>query len=179
MVPHEDPNDARPIRCRWRRTWKTLPGGGRKPKSRFLVCATNDSRNVETTTYMPSPAVRRALMIYGLSQGWGAATIDVQTAFLLVPLPKDHGDIFVRLPKNMPECATALGYRGGGVYKLRKSLYGLKESPLLFNTYLEQTLRPLGWRRVLPGLYLRNGGQGVLGAYVDDIIVLSPQPQED
>lgn len=118
------PAGVQPIRCRWRRTWKPLPGGARKAKSRFLVCATNDHRDVETTTHMPAAYVRRALFVYGLSRGWTAATIDVQTAFLLVPLPPDHGDIYVRLPHHMPKFATEQGYRGGEVYKLRKSLYG-------------------------------------------------------
>lgn len=142
MVEQELPKGSHAIRCRWRRTWKELPGGGRKAKSRFLVCATNDPRDVETSTHMPSPAVRRSLIVYGLSRGWTAATIDIQTAFLLVPLPKEHGDVYVRLPPYMPECATSLGYKSGGVYKLQKSLYGLKESPLLFNQYLEKVLTP-------------------------------------
>lgn len=125
----EIPAGAKPIRCRWRRTWKGLAGGGRKAKSRLLVCATNDPRDVDTFTEMPSAWVRRLAMAYGLSNKWTGATIDVQTAFLLVPLPENHGEIFIRLPPTLPPAALSSGYRPLQVCKLRKTLYGLKEAP--------------------------------------------------
>lgn len=76
------------IRTRFRRTFKdVIDANGnavKQPKSRFLVCAYNDNRPVETATYVPSAHSRRLATAYGLFRGWRGATIDVKTAFLLV-----------------------------------------------------------------------------------------------
>lgn len=165
------------IRTRFRRVWKPLPGQTRKAKSRLLVCANNDPRCVDTATELPQGWIRRSGITFGLSQGWTAATIDVQTAFLLVTLPEDHGKIFVRLPKHLPKEIIDLGYVPGEVYRLQKSLYGLKEAPRLFNEYLAEKVLKLGWKAVAPGIFMREGG--IMMAYVDDIMVMSNNPTKD
>lgn len=81
------------IRTRFRRTFKeTIAEDGsvhKQPKSRFLVCAYNDKRPVDTTTFVPSAQSRRIATAYGLFRGWTGATIDIKTAFLLVRLTSD------------------------------------------------------------------------------------------
>lgn len=77
-----DVGDNRVCRTRFRRTLKTSAQMEVVHKSRFLVCETNDPRDVESNTEMPHPWMRRMMLVIGLSHGWTAATIDVKTAFL-------------------------------------------------------------------------------------------------
>lgn len=98
------PEGVRPCRTRFRRTLKTTATHEIVEKSRFLVCETKDDRPVEISTEMPTAWMRRMVVVMGMSRGWPAATIDIKTAFLLVPLPPEHGDIFVRLPSHLPQC---------------------------------------------------------------------------
>lgn len=186
------PPDSKPCRTRFRRTWKLgVRADERKAKSRFLVCETNDPRDVEITTEMPSAWIRRMAVVGGLSKGWSSATIDVKTAFLLVPLPKEHGEIFVKLPNSLPDEIQELGFKPNEIRKLNKSLYGLKEAPRLFNEFLVKTLAPLGWTPIVSGVFekvkmiQRTDGShtkkriGYLIAYVDDLLCLSKDPLRD
>lgn len=159
-----------PIRTRFRRTYKA----DGTPKTRFIVCATNDKRDVPTTTHLPMPYARRICHIAGASKGWRAATVDVKTAFLLVPLDEQ---VFIRLPDRLPANAIAAGHVPRGVYKLRKALYGLKESPRLFEKFLTGKLIELGYKKVDDGVFVRQGeAPGYLVTYVDDILCWSDDP---
>lgn len=154
------PEGVRPCRTRFRRTYKTSATLEVIEKSRFLVCETNDKRDVDISTEMPAAWIRRMLVVLGLSKGWRAATIDIKTAFLLVPLPPEHGDIYIRLPSHLPQCIVDLGYYPNATHKLNKSLYGLKESPRLFNEFLADKLSAIGWHRIAGGVFLRPDGTG-------------------
>lgn len=172
------------IKTRFRRTYKTVQRDGKKkqiPKSRFLICAYNDPRQVETATAVPSSASRRAATVFGLFRGWRGATIDVKTAFLLVPLI--NNDIYVVLPKQLPDYIKELGFREDAVMKLNKAAYGLKESPLLFNKWLAQQVKELGWEKLYDGIFIRKDSQGmtsgILTAYVDDLLLFSSDPVKD
>lgn len=169
------PEGVRPCRTRFRRTLKTTATHETVEKSRFLVCETKDTRPVEITTEMPTSWMRRMIITIGLSRGWKAATVDVKTAFLLVPLPPEHGDIYVRLPSFLPQCIRDIGYEPKAVHKLKKSLYGLKESPRLFNNFLAEKLAHLGWERITGGLF-KKGNSGFMCAYVDDLLCVSEHP---
>lgn len=182
-------------RTRFRRTYKLAirVNDPPKPKCRFLVCETNDTRDVEITTEMPSSWIRRLVVTKGLSDGFKSATIDVKTAFLLVPLPPEHGDIYVKLPDHLPECILSLpgNFRPGQIRKLNKSLYGLKEAPRLFNEFLANKLSGLGWNVIVSGVFekIKKEKQkdgsfldvrvAYLIAYVDDLLCMSRDPKSD
>lgn len=158
-----------PIRTRFRRIRKA----NGTPKTRFIVCATHDKRMVETTTHPPGGYARRLAHIAGLSQGWNAATVDVRTAFLLVPVADE---IFIRLPDTLPEVAIKHGHVPRGIYKLKRSLYGLKESPKLFEEYLQRKLESIAFERIDDGVFLRKEPRALLVTYVDDVLCWSPDP---
>lgn len=106
--------------------------------------------------------------------GWKAATIDVKTAFLLVPI---ETSIHVRLPDKLPKTAMDGGFVPQGIYKLRKALYGLKEAPRLFEIYLTQKLNGLGYSRIDDGVHFREDPiPAYLVTYVDDVMCWSPDP---
>lgn len=164
------------INTRFRRTWKSVSGGGRKAKTRFIARAISDNREVETTTALPSAPTRRIATIKGLQMGYHSATIDVTTAFLLVPMTTD---VYIRLPSTLPTFALQHGFKPHGTYKLKKTLYGLKEAPRLFNLYLSDKLKSIGWQEDLPGFFYKGSidtPSAILSAYVDDIHAWSPDP---
>lgn len=115
------------IRTRFRRTYKNIIDSRgcvvKQPKTRFLVCAFNDNRPVDTTTHVPSAQSRRIATAFGLFRGWRAATIDIKTAFLLVHLSSEE-PIYITLPQRLPQYIEDLGYKPHGVYRLRRALYG-------------------------------------------------------
>lgn len=121
-----------------------------------------------------SPVVRmssiRTLIALATSNGWRKMEqLDIKTCFLEAELERGT-DIYVEPPD---------GYESDNniVYKLRKSLYGLKQSSRLWwlnlGTYLEGCgMRKLEyedciWQRRNP----RTGKVVYLGAYVDDLVV--------
>lgn len=167
------PAGTRVIRTRLRRIFKA---DGRA-KTRFVVCATHDNRDVPTTTHLPLQYARRVCHLFGLCQGWKAATVDVQTAFLLVPLEED---VYVRLPNLIPDVGLASGHKPSGVYKLKKALYGLKESPRLFQKFLDNKLKSLNFNKLDDGVFGRFQGThpALVITYVDDILCWSANPED-
>lgn len=166
------PEGVKPIRTRFRRIFKS---DGRA-KTRFVVCATNDNRQVPTTTHLPLQYARRTCHILGLCKKWKAAVVDVQTAFLLVPI---EDDIYIRLPPTLPPAALEAGHIPNGVYKLNRALYGLKESPRLFQLHMENVLATLHFTKVDDGVFSRlNTGKrdAIIITYVDDVLCWSDDP---
>jgi hypothetical protein len=85
---------------------------------------------------------------------------NVVNAFVHAKLPYK---IYIRIP---------LGYeKSGTVLLLRKALYGLKESPLLWQRHFSASLRREGYLLVphKPCYFTKNGI--VIFFYIDDIVV--------
>lgn len=100
---------------------------------------------------------------------------DVKTAFLHSPIDKD---IFLTIP----ECFTCPGVsRKTHLLKLKKSLYGLKQSPYLWSETLSAFFLRQGFRH-LEGercLFVRHkiassAPECIIGVYVDDILIAAP-----
>jgi hypothetical protein len=91
--------------------------------------------------------------------------MDVDTAFLNAPLEED----IYMIPPDGYDIAP------GKVLKLKKSLYGLKQSPRNFNMTLNNTLVQMGFQRCVSDTciyYQRvNGHDMYISIYVDDIII--------
>lgn len=167
-----DTNNIKPIRTRFRRIFKS----DGKAKTRFVVCATNDNRQVPTTTHLPLQYARRVCHILGLCKQWKAAVVDVQTAFLLVPI---EDDIYIRLPPSLPPIALEAGHVPNGIYKLNRALYGLKESPRLFQLYMERVLGTLHFVKIDDGIFARlntSKRDAIMITYVDDVLCWSDDP---
>lgn len=91
--------------------------------------------------------------------------MDVVTAFLNGKIDEE---VYVKPPKGM-------NIEDGKVLKLKKGLYGLKQSPRLWNETLDTFLKRKGFTQCKsdPCIYVRNekGRYAILGVYVDDIIM--------
>lgn len=95
--------------------------------------------------------------------------MDAKSAFLQGTL--EH-EIYVAQPPHRAAPGTT---HTSHVCKLRKALYGLRQSPLVWNTLLTSKLVESGYVQLQnePCLFLRQGGDGLvlLAIYVDDITI--------
>ena len=116
------------------------------------------------------PVVRmeslRALIALSVQFGLQLHQVDVTTAFLNGELEEE---VYMQQP---------IGFVREGeehlVCKLKKSIYGLKQSPRCWNTALNKQLKEMGFVQSTsdPCLYIDTGGDVFfIGVYVDDIIV--------
>jgi len=99
-------------------------------------------------------------------------SIDVTTAFL-------NGEIleliFVKQPPGYEDKK-----RPNHVCKLNRSLYGLKQLPLMWNIKLNDVLIKEGFRRLGGdlGIYISKDKRTIMGVYVDDILICGPSDSE-
>ena len=117
------------------------------------------------------PVVRqeslRCLIALSVQNGLKLHQVDVATAFLNGTLEEE---VYMRQPE---------GFEVNGkehlVCKLKKSIYGLKQSPRCWNTALDTELKKMGFAQSPndPCIYYKNmeGEMLFLGVYVDDIII--------
>ena len=117
-----------------------------------------------------SPVVRmeslRALLALSVQFGLQLHQVDVTTAFLNGELEEE---VYMQQPK---------GFSREGeehlVCKLKKSIYGLKQSPRCWNTALEKQLKEMGFIQSTsdPCIYVDAGGDTFfIGVYVGDIVL--------
>jgi hypothetical protein len=134
---------ARMFPAGWRRTWKG-EGDKREAKSRLYARGNLDKRDkgwIETYSGTMDAGLMRLTMVYGLVKGWRLAKGDVMTAFLQTDA---KGELYLMLPDDLPDEAIELGYVPGGVYLMRKAVYGLAESPKLFTDAYKKAAGELG-----------------------------------
>ena len=118
------------------------------------------------------PVVRmeslRALIALSVQFGLQLHQVDVTTAFLNGELEEE---VYMQQPKGfVHEGEEHL------VCKLRKSIYGLKQSPRCWNAALDKQLRGMGFVQSTsdPCIYADAGGDTFfIGVYVDDIVMVS------
>ena len=116
------------------------------------------------------PVVRleslRALIALAVHYKLRLHQVDVTTAFLNGELEEE---VYMKQPKGfVTEGQEHL------VCKLKKSIYGLKQSPRCWNTTLDSHLKDMGFTQSVsdPCMYTDAGGDlFFIGVYVDDIIL--------
>ncbi|MCP4490581.1 MAG: DDE-type integrase/transposase/recombinase, partial [Gammaproteobacteria bacterium] len=120
-----------------------------------------------------SPVVRfeslRTAIALGARLGMKMHQMDVTTAFL-------NGTLKEEIYMRQPEGFEVKG-KEGMVCKLRKSLYGLKQSSRCWNEALHMQLSELGYQQsdADPCIYVKKceGSLIILAVYVDDIILMA------
>jgi hypothetical protein len=91
-------------------------------------------------------------------------SFDVETAFLNAKLKET---IYMEEPEGFKSA-------GNKVVLLQKSIYGLKQSPRLWQQELQGTLLELGFRLTCDNsIYVHDKDETILGVYVDDLLCLS------
>ena len=98
--------------------------------------------------------------------------MDVVTAFLNSPICTDF---YVNSPPRWDD-------KPRYVWKLNSALYGLKQSPMLWNNHIKDTLSRIGFEQNKKefGLYFRRSTVGLclIALYVDDLLIASASKLE-
>ena len=106
-----------------------------------------------------------ALIAFGVQNGLLMHLIDVTTAFLNGELEEE---VYMKQPEGFIRGEKHL------VCKLKKSIYGLKQSPRCWNSVLDGQFKQMGFIQCEsdPCIYRAcEGGVFIIGVYVDDIIL--------
>ncbi|KAJ1020395.1 hypothetical protein NDA13_005714 [Ustilago tritici] len=143
-----------------------------KFKARFCMHSFSQKEGIDFdkifTLVVPRDAIWTILTITAKFD-WEVDSVDVTPAYLNANL---HHNIYLKPPEGAEVPA-------GKVYKLIKSLYGLKQSGQEWHKELDTHLRRLGFFPLLnvPCIYLRGAGtsQVIIMVYMDDMLIVSPQ----
>lgn len=167
------PHNRKPITCRW--VFKTkLDGDGRPHTYKARLVARGFSQKFgEDYDETYAPIVRydtiRVLLAVSAMKKKYIRQLDVQSAYLNGVLEEE---IFMRQPPEFIQMGQE-----NKVCRLRKSLYGLKQSAVTWNRHITEILAKLKFKRSVadPCLYTRiekNASITYILLYVDDLLVV-------
>ena len=131
-------------------TKPNIHGGPARKKARIVICGNFQDVHPDefTASKTPSyPALRMALSVAS-HMSWPVECWDVSTAFLYARLFGDRdtdlggNEIYMRPPKILVETEVVAE---GVVWKIKKALYGLRTSPIAWETERDNTLKSLQW----------------------------------
>ncbi|KAL9265236.1 Retrovirus-related Pol polyprotein from transposon TNT 1-94-like protein [Drosera capensis] len=116
----------------------------------------------------------RIILALAAIRSWEVHHMDIKLAFLNRELEKE---VYVTQPG---------GFEVQGqehlVYRLSKSLYGLRQAPRAWNTRIDRSLKELGFIRYsqVQAIYTRGEGDVavIMGVYVDDLIMTGDNTRE-
>ena len=164
------PDGVKALGCLWVFKVKCGPDGKvSRFKARITVNGKTQVYGInysETFAPVAFATTIRLLLAIALVLSLELRQFDIKCAFLYAELPK-HEQCYMRAPP---------GYGKKGYWLLKRSLYGLCQSPRLFNKHLDKTLTKLGWTSCTfdPCLYMHTEAKAYLIVVVDDMILASP-----
>ncbi|KFD60695.1 hypothetical protein M514_27126 [Trichuris suis] len=170
------PEGKKAIKSKW--VFKTkckIDGTIERRKARLVakVCSQKPGINYEDT-FAPTVghASLRLLLSLAVQNDLEIIQMDVVTALLN---PKLKEEIYMELPEGVAKCQYPTYCR------LKKSIYGLKQSSRAWYDMLDGTLQRFGMKRLKsePCVYYRRIVEKMLiiGIYVDDLLILSNDQQ--
>jgi hypothetical protein len=164
----ELPKGKNKIGGRWVYATKSDVDGNVKFKARYVAKGYSQKENVDyNETYSPTAHMTSIRMLTQtiVDQDMVVHQMDVKTAYLNAPI---DCELYVEPPEGYTE-------HGRQVWKLNKSLYGLKQSGRNWNNLLNSHLQEDKFEQsdVDPCMYCRidEKGKVILIFYVDDIII--------
>ena len=158
------------VGCRWVFDLKFNEDGSiKRYKARLVAQGFSQTQGVdyfETFAPVASAVSVRLLLALATIHDWDVRQLDIETAYLNAPVKEE---IYMRQ-------VPGFEVPGNKVLKLKRSLYGLKQSGKNWNDYLSDFLLGIGMERskIDPCLfYFRDTGGKIalLSVYVDDIII--------
>jgi hypothetical protein len=164
------PLDRKPLTAKWVFTWKANAQGQIVKAKARLVARGFQQKEGQDYSELFAPTVSqvtfKVLMAHAASHNLLVHQLDVKTAFL-------YGDLEeVLYMQQPPGCADG----SGRVWRLLKSLYGLKQSPRQWHQKLKSELENLGYVQSLhdPALFYRlesDSYRSYLIMHVDDLLI--------
>ena len=173
----ELPKGRKPVGCKW--VFKAKRGSDGKVqrfKARLVAKGFTQKHGIDYDETF-SPVVRftsvRTLLAFAVQNGMMVHQMDVVTAFLNGTLEEE---IYMEQPP---------GYIKKGeehlVCKLKKSIYGLKQSPRCWNKVFNEYMTSLSYEQCAadPCVLVRTEGTEttIIAAYVDDLIIIAKNPE--
>ena len=171
------PTGRKPVGCKWLfKTKRTSEGKVERYKAR-LVAKGYTQKPGEYYDETFSPVVRyssiRTLLAFAIQNGMIIHQMDVVTAFLNGTLDED---LYMEQPP---------GYIKKGeehlVCKLKRSLYGLKQSSRCWNTVFKQYMESINFKQCTadPCIFVtgEEADLTIVAVYVDDLIVIAKTPE--
>jgi hypothetical protein len=109
----------------------------------------------------------RVLIALAIAYGWSRHQVDIMTAFLHALL---HEETYARPP---PPIQLPKGF----VWKLKRALYGLVQSPRAWFRRLKDEMIKLGFRQspYEPCIYIHNSRRLIISVVVDDLSIFTPE----
>jgi len=174
IIPHQlIPDGRQPIGCKWVFKRKLNSDGSiARYKARLVAKGYAQQFGIDyDETYAPVAKFTsiRALIAIGASHDFEMHQMDVKTAFLNGDL---NEEIYMTVPEGIDHDVTS------AVCKLNRTLYGLKQSPRMWNQRIDQYLiNQQGFIRLHAdhSLYIRRSQSelAIIALYVDDLLILS------
>lgn len=157
----------------WAFKCKRFPDGlVRKLKARFCVrgdCQIDGVDVFDTFAPVVSWTTVRLMLILSVVLGLATTQVDYTAAFVQAELP-DSEEVYVEMPRGFKE--------SGKVLRLRRALYGLKQSPKTWFEYLRAKLvDECGFEQSPNDPCLFHTGTVICVVYVDDCLFFSPTEQ--
>ncbi|CAI7774825.1 unnamed protein product [Closterium sp. NIES-53] len=171
LLPIEKTVNKNVLTGKWVFRVKTKADGTyEKHKARWVVRGFDQTYGIDyTLTFAPvSRHTSVRLVLYeAAAKNFPLRQIDVSNAFLYADV---DAEIYVEYPHTYPTNPPS-------VYKLKKSMYGIKQAPRLWQHHLSRKLTEVGFRQLPhdPGMYRLDdkGSYALLVAYVDAILYVS------
>jgi len=173
----ELPPGRTPVGCRW--VFKVKHGSDGKVerfKGRLVAKGYAQKYGIDYDETF-SPVVRfssiRTLLAFAVQNDMLIHQMDVVTAFLNGTLDEE---IYMQQPDGYVECG-----KEHLVCKLKRSLYGLKQSPRCWNKAYQEHMESMGFKQSAadPCVYVRATEMtAIVAVYVDDIILITETPEE-
>lgn len=168
----EVPVDRSVVGGKWVYAVKTEQNGQERFKARYVAKGYSQTPDIDyKETFAPTARVTsiRMLLQLAIQEGMSIHQMDVKTAYLNAPI---DCDIYMEQPEGFEKS----GCQGEKlVWKLKKSLYGLKQSGHNWNKVLHQYLIGENFDESMsdPCVYTKKVGESkvILIVWVDDILI--------
>ena len=174
------PNGKRPVGCRWVFTIKRRLGGSvERYKARLVAKVYTQTYGVDySETFSPVAKMNtiRVLLSVAANKNWPLHQFDVTNAFLHGEL-KEEEEVYMEAPPGF-----AADFKIGEGCRLRKTLYGLKQSPRVWFGNFAGAMISYGYKQSNSDhtLFLKKKGDKItcLIIYVDDMIITGDDLEE-
>ena len=173
VVPREQAGDSNVLDTTWAFKAKRYPDGRiRKYKARIFVRGDQQEHGFDFfDTYAPVVGWNTVRLLLVLTATFGLSTKQVDYTLVFVQAKLDGKDplIYIEMPRMFEN--------PGHILKLKRSLYGMRQSPLKFFLHLKNGLEQRGFKqsKINPCLY---SGIVICLIYVDDCLFFCKRVKE-